>query len=149
MPLTWSVEKVANHDEVTTWIPDHDDPHGRYKAGQRMWNPLTETLVMLSMATGIGTITEENASEVFARIRIIERLNGPMLIRAEVDGVRPVGEKAFITEDEVAAHVGLSTNARYTDETRAKWLKRYVGGDLDTESRRYDRSRQVAESAAS
>jgi hypothetical protein len=132
VPLTWSVEDVKDFDEVTTWIPDHDDPNGRYKAGDRLWHPVTETLVLLTLGTGIGRIKESNADEVYARIRLIETLHGAMLIRAvDENGERPEGDAAFITKDEVLAHVGLSTNASYTDESRAKFLKRQAGDFLD------------------
>lgn len=138
MALTWDVTKIENHEEVTTWVPDHDDPNGRYKAGDRMWHPVTEALVMASLDTGIGTITAENAGEVFARITLVERLYGPRLIRAEVDGVRPRGEAAFITREEVAAHIGLRTNVGAM-ESRASFLKRHVVWFLDDEKKRFER----------
>lgn len=139
MALTWSVKNVANHDEVTTWIPSEDDPNGRFKAGDRLWNPVTEALVWASLSTGIGTITEANAAEVYARIHLVEKLFGAMLIRAEVDGVRPSGEAAFITADEVISHIGLSTNASFKDETRPRFLKRQAGSFLDDGARRFER----------
>src|SRR5262245_8466836 len=62
MPLTWDVTDVKDHDEVTTLVVVEDGVE------KRLWHPVTETLVWMSMSTGIGRITEANAAEVYARI---------------------------------------------------------------------------------
>lgn len=146
MPLSWNVENVKDNDEVTTWVPDHDDPSGRYKAGDRMWHPVTEALVWLSISTGINEITEENAAEVFARINLSERLNGPQLIRA-IDpetGERPKDAAAFITPEEVERHIGLWTNA--SPKTRTQFLKTFEY-DLNSAAQRYERATKKEEAA--
>lgn len=144
MALTWSVEKVEDYETVCKIVAAYDDPSRDVKVGDTIWNPVTEALIWASLSTGIGTITEANAAEVFGRIRLIEQLFGPLLIRAEVDGVRPEGEKAFITVDEVRSHIGLSTNASFKDEIRSKWLKRQAGYFVDAEVRRYNRNLEAA-----
>lgn len=135
MSLNWSVENVEDYETVCKIVMSEDDPNGRYVAGDKLWNPVTESLVWLSISTGINAITEENAAEVYARVRMIEQVNGPMLIRAEVDGKRPTGAAAFITPEEVRAHVGLSTNA--SPKTRARFLKSFEV-DLDAQVRHFE-----------
>lgn len=138
MALTWDVTDIEDHENVTTLIPTHDDPNGRYKAGARLWHPTTEALVMVSMSTGINHITEKNASEVYARINLLERVNGPQLIRAvREDGTRPQGMEAFITPEEVHAHIGLRTNA--SPKTRAAFMKIF-DYDMRGAIKRYNRA---------
>jgi len=131
MPLTWNVEHVENHQEVTTLHTDEGD----------QWHPVTMALVYLTMSTGIGRITEANAGEFYARTNLLERLVGPQLIRPEgEDGERPTGYAAFITPDEVRAHVGLATNACFKDEPRSKWLKRVLDREMSTVVARYGKA---------
>ena len=61
MALQWNVEKIDNYKEVC-WIGEGDE---------RRMNPVTEGLIFNSMAIGIGSITADNAAEVFARTRIM------------------------------------------------------------------------------
>jgi len=139
MPLTWSVENVENYQEVTTVIATADDPNHGIKVGDALWSPITNTLVMLTMGTGINTITAENVDEVFARIRLIEKLHGAMLIA-------PGGGDRFITREEIEAHVGLRTNA--SSLTRAQFLKQQAAGFMDDEARRSRRERERARKEA-
>lgn len=127
MSLTWDASKVAESVRKGTRYDDQNEPYEGLSL-------VTEALIFASLATGIGTITEANAPEVFARLSIIERSNGAL--RGNQDG--PV----FFTAQEVIDHIGLKTNASYTDETRAKWLKRIVGQDMD------GFARQVAQAQA-
>ena len=121
----------------------HDDPNGRYKAGEDQWHPVTVALIWHTLGTGIGTITEANADEVYARIRLIESLHGASLRNAE--GEQP------ITMEDVQRHIGLHTNASFTDESRAKFLKRQAASFLDDAQRLYrrqqERARKEAETA--
>lgn len=138
MALSWSVEKIKDSDEVTTLVVTEDDPNGRYKAGDQLWHPVTEALVWLTISTGIREITAKNAAEVYARIHLLERLNGAQLIRA-VDpetGERPEGQAAFITPEEVEKHIGLSTNASL--KNRAQFFKTFEY-DLKSAIQRYER----------
>ena len=121
MSLNWSVEDVKDYEAVCKIVVPEGIPDQGVAPGESIWNPVTTALVWASLSTGINKITEENAAEVYARVNLTERMDGPLLVRAEVDGVRPKGEDAFITPDEVLDHVGLWTNA--TPKARAKFLK--------------------------
>lgn len=91
----------------------------------------------LTLSTGINEITVDNADEFFARVNMLERVNGPQLIRAQgADGMRPKGSEAFITPEEVYAHIGLYSNA--SPKTRQQFLKTFAL-DLDDAKKRYRR----------
>ena len=131
MPLTWDVTEVENHQQITTLVAERDDPAYGVKAGQEQWHPVTMALVWHSLSTGIGSITEKNADEVYARIELCERLHGPTL--RDKDGERP------ITPEDVRAHIGLHTNVGQTT-TQATFLKRQAGSYLDGQRKHYRRS---------
>lgn len=134
MALNWSVSNVEGWEDLCYFVAPADEWTRGIKAGDRVLNPVTEALIFSTMAVDLPGITRENAGEFFARLRFIERLDGARLIRAEVDGKRPEGAAAFITEDEVLAHVGLSTNV--SPLSRARWLKKF-SHDLDRAALRF------------
>jgi hypothetical protein len=137
MALRWDLSGIANKDEVC-WLESPEDlPMQGVKKGEMVMNPVTNALIWSTIAVDLPGPTVENAGEFFARLRVHEMLNGPFLIRAErEDGTRPEGEDAFITMDEVIAHIGLSCNV--SPVSRAKWLKR-VGSWMDYEASRVER----------
>ena len=57
-------------------------------------------------------ISRADAAEFFARLRFIEKLDGALLIHAEVAGERPSGTAAFIAPEEVVEHIGLTVPVR-------------------------------------
>jgi len=111
MALQWNVEKIDNYKEVC-WIGEGDE---------RRMNPVTEGLIFNSMAIGIGSITADNAAEVFARTRIMESVNGAMLIKN--------GKPTMITMEDVEAHIGLWCNVSF--EPRKAWAQRWFVGHGD------------------
>jgi len=123
MALTWSVKDVKDYETVTTVIATQDWPSDGTKKGDKLWNPVTTALIWHSLNTGIGRITEDNAAEVWARIALVEDLYGASL--RNQDGDMP------ITKEDVIAHIGLSTNASFKDESRTSFLKRHVTRKLD------------------
>jgi hypothetical protein len=130
MPLTWSLENVQDSDELCWVEATQDDPNHGVVAGKKYMSPVTNSLIWSTIAVDLPGPTAANVGEFFARLRLTEMMHGPFLIRA-VDpetGKRPEGEAAFITIDEVIAHIGLRCNVG--TETRAKWLKR-IGRDMD------------------
>jgi hypothetical protein len=130
MSLNWNVTGIENHDEVCWFTADADYPdHGMVK-GKQYLAPLTNALIWHSLGTGIGTIKAENAAEVYARISFVEALHGPSL--------RKDGEPRPITIEDVQAHVGLTTNASFKDESRASFLKRQATPALDDAKRHYE-----------
>lgn len=128
MSLNWNVGGIENSDEVCWIEATEDDPMHGIEKGKSYMNPLTNVLIWATISVDLGSITQENAGEFFARLRFTEKQLGPFLIRAEVDGVRPEGVNAFITPEEVIAHIGLVCNV--SNKTRAAWLKRW-NQDLD------------------
>lgn len=79
----------------------------------------TEVLIWATMSVGIDTITEKNATEFYKRLHLAEVLNGSWLSEK--------GKPLYITEDEVKARIGLSTNAsRFSrTELHKRQLRRY------------------------
>jgi len=126
--LNWTLDQIADWETVCYMEAPCDIPSQFVAKGDRMLNPLTNALIWATMGVGLPGITRENAAEFWARLRFIERLDGAHLIRAEVDGKRPEGYAAFITPEEVVAHIGLTANV--TRESRTQWLKRF-SNDLD------------------
>jgi hypothetical protein len=141
MALTWSVKDIENHDEVTTIIATVDWPADGTKKGDRLWNPVTTSLVWHSLNTGIGRITKANAAVVYARINLIESLYGASLRDGE-------GNEVKISMDDVTRHIGLSTNASFKDESRSSFLKRHAAAKLDESVRRYERHVEKEAAAA-
>ena len=140
MALNWNLEGVKDRDSVCFLEAPADGPTRGITKGDRILNPVTECLIWATLAVDLGGITAGNCGEFFARLRFTERLDGPMLIRAEDEnGVRPEGSAAFITEDEVLAHIGLSCNV--STKSRAQWLKRFTH-DLDRVAFRFETKRQ-------
>lgn len=101
MSLSWNVENIKNYKEVC-WLED-----GKL-------NPVTNALIWSTISVGLGSITDKNLDEFVARFRIIEKLHGPTIYRD--------GKEAQLTDEEIAAHVGLYCNV--SNETRAQWARR-------------------------
>jgi hypothetical protein len=135
LALSWNVSDVVNHEDVCFIILTEDEPNHGLKAGDRVLNPVTNALIWSTISVDLPGITRDNAAEFYARLRFTEKFMGPFLIRAEVDGKRPEGPAAFITKDEVNAHVGLKCNV--APKSRAAWLKRWTH-DLDAYVREFE-----------
>jgi hypothetical protein len=101
MSLDWNLTEIHNYREVC-WLEE-----GKL-------NPVTNVIIMATMSVGIGHITDKNVDEFAACYRIFERLNGPFLRRN--------GEDYSLTDEEIHAHIGLSTNV--PNEARAAWARR-------------------------
>jgi hypothetical protein len=123
MALVWDLTDIANADEVCWLEAPEDMPMQGISKGDVVMNPVTNALIWATMTVDLPGITRENAPEFYTRLRFVERLDGPMLIRAEVDGKRPEGEAAFITMREIVAHIGLKANV--SQKTRSAWLSRF------------------------
>jgi len=118
--LRWDVTNVKDR-EVN--FPPTEDGHQ---------NPVTYTLIMLTMSVGIGELTAANVGEFYARASLIDTLDGPFMYEPDGEGGH---RDRRITIEDVRGHVGLSTNV-FPVETRAAWLKRVVGNHLDQQVRR-------------
>lgn len=93
MSLTADVSKIPNWKTLCiNPDPPPDDHYGGYK-------PVTYALIMYcGLITGIREITKKNWQEVWSRIQLSESTGNAMLRRHE------------LTEEDVKAHIGLSTN---------------------------------------
>lgn len=119
MSLNWNAEKVP--EETRTIVATADDRMRGIKAGDRILNPVTETLVFSTMAIGIGVIDENTVDEFAARIDFYQRLNGALMLAWPEGSDQP--EPKFLTREDVVAHMGLSTNV-FPMERRTSWVKR-------------------------
>lgn len=128
MSLDWNVSKIADY-ESRCYIGEGEE---------RRLSGLTETLIWASLSTGIGTLKESNYREAFARLAMIEKLNGAFRRT-------PQGQPVYLTLAEVRAHVGLYTNASFKDESRASWLKRI--GENQLRDSLYDADRRERQAA--
>jgi hypothetical protein len=114
MSLDWNVSKVKDYENLC-WITLEEDLPSRFlKAGDSLVNPVTETLVFLTISAGIPEITEQNAAEFYARVRIIEATYGAFLSKHDENG--GLADKPLTAED-IYNHIGLRTNATTLTKT--------------------------------
>jgi len=106
MALNYNFSKVADHEKL------HED--------NNEWQA-TDVLIWMTMAVGIHTITEDNHKEFYARLHLLEKLNGAM----RTEG----GKEKLFTLEEVKRRIGLSTNA--STLTRNQFIKVKTGRYFD------------------
>lgn len=130
MSLNWNLG--PNADEILRRYPSvkHED-------GTESQNPVTYTIVVSTMAIGIGKLTKAKAAEFYARLSVLDRLHGPFVRDGE-------GKPRPITPEDILAHVGLETNV-FPEETRAKWTKRILDDRLSSFVWRFNRAAEDAE----
>ena len=109
MALTWDLTNIEGYETACY------DANGLA--------PVTYRLIWTTLQIGIGEITEENAAEFYARLRIAEGTLDTLAVIA-------------IEPADIRRHVGLRTNVK--TETRSKWVRRYVIGELDDIAREYE-----------
>lgn len=110
--IQWSIEDVENNEELLT-------------GGEPL---VTEALMWHSLATGLGkdwSLDADFAPEFFARVKLLEQLNGPMLVSST--GEHP------ITWEEVSRRIGMRVNVGPI--SRAAFVKNAVGKKLDATAR--------------
>lgn len=111
MSLDWDLTKIKNCKEVC-WEKDEN--------GNDKLNPVTESLIWLTMGIGIGSITEDNESDFYCRVVMYEKLFGTMLSYWKDSKKISVP----ITPEDVHSHIGLRTNV--SKDTDASFRKRIV-----------------------
>jgi len=115
MSLDWNIGKCNNMEAIKS---------------EDEW-PTTEAFIWSTMSVGMNRITEENASEFYARLTIWERLLHGQLIQKRNTETKK-WEYVKVSFDDVKKRIGLYTNA--SNETRSEWLKRitkYINRELD------------------
>ena len=74
----------------------------------------TQSIIFVTITVGMGEITGDNWLEFYARMNLVESImHWPVPIPPE----------------RIKEHIGLRTNVNY--ESRAKWMKRWIGYELD------------------
>jgi hypothetical protein len=101
MALNWNIEKCQNFEELKT---------------DKEW-PVTDILIWATMIVSIGTITEKNYKEFYARLHLVEKLSGSL---TSVNG-----KENYITLEQVKRRIGLQTNV--STIPRSTFLKQKVG----------------------
>jgi hypothetical protein len=86
--------------------------------------PRLDKMIWTTLGVGLGSITEKNAAEFYARAKIN-------------DLIWDIPKAHRVSLEDVRQHIGLKTNV--SDETRAQWLRRIVGGKADDFVREFDR----------
>ena len=103
MALNWDLTKTYDHEEL---------------CNEEHW-PVTHALIWMAMAVGLGTITEKNWKQFYARARFCEILNGTALRTQSEDGKlvdRP------LTPQDVHKRIGLWTNV--STDSHAQFMRR-------------------------
>lgn len=129
MSLNWDLSKIDDHDQLF-----EEREATPTQEGGRYLNALTESLIWTSMVTGLGkgwSLDAEFAPEFYARIKLYERVAGPLIRRWDEDtkGFEPY----FVTIDDIRRHIGLKVNV--SSVTRAAFIKNLVTRDLDRDKR--------------
>jgi len=100
MSLDWSAERVEGLDELHAL-----DPSQSHK---------TTYLCFELMRVGVNRITEENVEDVWTRIDMMQRLEGPLFYYGD--------EKVGLTREDIVRRIGYATNV--SDEAFSKVLAR-------------------------
>ena len=123
MSLDWNLTKISNNTEVC-WEKNED--------GTDKLNPVTESLIWLTMGIGMGSITEENQSDFYCRVAMYEKLFGTMLSYWKDSKKVSVP----ITPEDIHNHVGLTTNV--SKDTDASFRKRIVENFIREQKRNFN-----------
>lgn len=140
MSLNWNLEGCPDTSALfVTYTDDFTGEECRKVSG------MTEALIFASMVTGLGKswrLDAEFAPEFYARIKLLERLNGPLAYRPDGNGGL---EKWYCSLDDVAAHIGMEVNV--SPVSRKAFLENVISRDLDRDAARAKRdlNREVKE----
>lgn len=110
MSLDFDISEVENHEEVKV-CHEWADENTTEEQIRESWK--TQAIVFLTMAIGMGSITESNHREFATRIIMWEDVNSSYL--------RLGGEAYRLTYQDVHRRIGLFTNV--TEKTKAQFAK--------------------------
>lgn len=122
MSLDYNITNVP--EDVRIIVAESDNRSRGYRKGDRIMNPVTETIIFMTVVTGIGELTDETIPEFQARLDFIYALTGQAELLAFKDGEDEPTE-IRITREDLERHKGLSTNV-FPIEKRAAWTKRQL-----------------------
>jgi hypothetical protein len=130
MSLNWDATKIKyfkdNPDELYIEVPySYGDGGNTYTD----LNVETKSLVFGSMSVGIGSITNKNYLDFYARWKVLEKLSRSFYLYSTFVG----NEKnyQYLTLDVVKKHIGLATNVGF--ESQTKWSDRIAKGRFSDE----------------
>lgn len=110
MALTWDLTNIKDWKSVCT--------HGEGSQAGAVWlDPITYALIVATKMVYLGSITEDNADEFFARLALVEKMSVPLLADEN-------GNPKSITPKMVYDHIGLQTNV--ADQSRDVFLHNWV-----------------------
>lgn len=136
MSLSYELSNIDNYESVCFEEID----------GKRRKKPVTEALIFHTMGAGIGEITEKTLAEFYARVNAREKLHGAMVTNPELDAEGEIAgwTPYFITEDDVRAHLGLTTNV-FPYVPRSDWATRLIEDAYGLRDEPYVRAEEVGE----
>jgi len=82
---------------------------------------IREMIIWQTMVVHMGEITENNWKEFYARIALMEKITGPLMLVG--------GEPYPVTPEMVRRWIGLTTNV--STDSRAKFLREVIGSEID------------------
>jgi hypothetical protein len=126
--MTFNIDYNKIKDWEDVCVVEHDD-------GKSSLAPMTQCLGFACISVGLHEITDKNADEFYARLHLIEQMDGAYLRRTSEDGF----ESVFLTPQDVNRHIGLHTNA-FPSKTRNQWLKEIVGMRVDDDKRDFKKA---------
>lgn len=104
MALSWNLEGCTHWQELKS---------------DNNWAK-TENLIWLMMGIGINEVTKENWLDVYARIAVLESIDGAYLSVHNGNNMEP----AYYEPKDIVRRIGLATNV--SNESFAKWSKRIM-----------------------
>lgn len=108
MSLDYNLGNIKNWEDVTKVTLDKDDKFHGLKKGDKIMNPVTQSIIFGCIPVGIGDIENENEAKEW-------------WIRYEL-WCRVMKLENNITIQDVINHIGLSTNV-FPRQSDAKWAK--------------------------
>jgi hypothetical protein len=116
-------------------VPYYDTEDGFF-----LMSSTTHSLIFLTMAVGISSITKRNWTTFYGRVAAEEAIHGARQNTWNEDTQEY--EALLITPQDVLKHVGLSTNSG--DMTVAQWRKNLLDGFVRRAERRASSSKESA-----
>jgi hypothetical protein len=135
MALHWELSKIHDYERVCFIRATQDDPNNGVVVGDRLISPLTNCLILASISVELGGITESNADQWYARLRVVQKLFGQLMIQGD-------GTPYEITADDVRAHIGLSVNV--APVTDMKWRTKQMNYALNDGVTIWNRAKEDA-----
>lgn len=123
MPLRTRFTDEANERRLEKYPPVEVE---RFGEKTEVMNPVTRAIVFGTMSVAIGDLNENTAAEFYARLSLLDKLDGPYVRRFDEDAQEWVPQP--ITPEQVRDHIGLTANVAY--KPADEWAKGLVEGRL-------------------